>query len=112
MALWPRLLGTLYALYSARGGGASAARSSAGSHSLSPARGAVVGGGDNDGDMVREAIQESVKNVIFVLTSTLHDNRQLVAAYPTFWAATRELLQPFDFAGPLLMHLEALPFAQ
>jgi hypothetical protein len=91
--LWKRMLGTLYALYTHS------------SHS-SLARGLSSA---HDAGMLREAIQENVKNLVFVLTATIAtpEQRHMLKHYPQFWQLTSELLQPFDFSSLLVGHLTA-----
>jgi hypothetical protein len=90
--LWKKLIGTLYALYT----------HSTHSHhrSLSVS---------HEAGMLREAIQENVKNLVFVLTATIAspEHRQMLKHYPQFWQLTSELLQPFDFSPLLVAHLTA-----
>jgi hypothetical protein len=62
--------------------------------------------------MLREAIQENVKNLIYVLTATVQvsEHRGLLAKHPHFWGTTVELLRPFDFSDALVQHLKSLGF--
>lgn len=80
VTLWKRLLGTLYALHSSGG----------------------------DSGVVKEAIQESVKNVVFVIASMAQERPETFAAIPDFWGLTRQLLKPFDFSELLFVHLDRL----
>ncbi|KAG5468285.1 hypothetical protein LSCM1_02264 [Leishmania martiniquensis] len=99
--LWRQVLGTLYVVYSAYPAVEDAARCD-------------VGGGSasfEDAMLVQEAVEETVKNMIYVAASTWHElsspsasddtgsERQLAA---TFWAAIGRLLEPFAFSAPLL----------
>lgn len=88
--LWKKLLGTLYAMYTA-----TVLLAKKQHHH-----------GDDSG-MLREAIQESVKNLTYVLTATVQvpEHRGLLSKHPQFWATTVELLRPFDFSDPLVQHL-------
>ena len=90
--LWQRMIGTLYALYT---------HSTHGSH-----RGSVL---HHDAGMLREAIQENVKNLIYVLTATVAapEHKNMLTHYPQFWQLTRDLVQPFDFSQLLVSHLAA-----
>jgi hypothetical protein len=63
-----------------------------------------------DPGLLREAVQESVRNAIFVLTamSQQPEHRVLFAPFPSFWHTTRTLVRPFDFADGLLAHMDSL----
>lgn len=103
---WKRLLGTLYAFYSSNPSSSSALTAAAASG------GGGSGSSNGDAGMLRDAIQENVKNVIFVLTATVsvQDHRKLLAACPTFWKTTRDLLKPFDFGDVLIQHIDSKGF--
>jgi hypothetical protein len=84
MALWQRVLGLLYALYS------------------NPA---------SDASLLREAVHENVRNLVHVLATTAAsqpEHQLLFAPFPTFWSTTRRLLASFDFAPALVQTLDDL----
>jgi hypothetical protein len=68
--------------------------------------------GREDAGALREAIQENVKNLIFVLTATVSiaEHQKLFCRHPSFWAATKDLLRPFEFGPILLEHLKVNGF--
>jgi hypothetical protein len=95
--LWKKLLGTLYAMFTA---------TTSMQHSTKKPQ------NHDDAGMLREAIQENVKNLIYVLTATVQvsEHRGLLAKHPHFWGTTVELLRPFDFSDALVQHLKSLGF--
>ncbi|CBZ30350.1 conserved hypothetical protein [Leishmania mexicana MHOM/GT/2001/U1103] len=101
LSLWRRVLGTLYAVYSAY-------------PVMEDAAGRDMGGGSTSHDdamLVQEAVEETVKNMIYVVASTWNGpslptvggatgtQQQHAAA---FWAAIVRFLQPFAFSAPLI----------
>ncbi|KAG5468698.1 hypothetical protein CUR178_01533 [Leishmania enriettii] len=101
LSLWTQVLGTLYVVYSAYPGIEGTARCDFGGGSTSL----------EDAMLVQEAVEETVKNMIYVAASTWHElssssagggacSEQQHAA--TFWAAIGRLLLPFAFSAPLV----------
>ncbi|RHW72784.1 Sec7 domain containing protein [Trypanosoma brucei equiperdum] len=111
--LWQRVLGTLCALYT----------------SLSEESGTGLPGGEaatldvpafngprrigamaEDNAVLREAIQEAVKNMIYVLASILVGTGSTLEAVEAqqFWTSTKNLLRTFDFAEQLLVFIDNL----
>ncbi|CAC9539125.1 conserved hypothetical protein [Leishmania infantum JPCM5] len=101
LSLWRRVLGTLYAVHSAY-------------PVIEDAAGHGMGGGSTSHDdamLVQEAVEETVKNMIYVVASTwqcsssstvgsVAGTQQQHAA--AFWAAIVRFLQPFSFSAPLV----------
>jgi len=83
LPLWQRVLGLLFAIHSAP---------------------------SSETGLLREAVQESVRNVVLVLaTMAQHpDHRLLFAPFPTFWSTTRQVVKSFDFGPQLASHLDEL----
>ncbi|CUE86685.1 Sec7 guanine-nucleotide exchange factor, putative [Bodo saltans] len=96
--LWKKLLGTLYAMFTAT--------------TINLQHHASKKQQHDDAGMLREAIQENVKNLIYVLTATVQvsEHSGLLAKHPYFWATTIELLKPFDFSDALVQHLKTSGF--
>ncbi|KEG13234.1 hypothetical protein DQ04_01131030 [Trypanosoma grayi] len=105
--LWQRILGTLYALYTAPTDGVLA---DAEGTTRDPKESAKTIGVAEDEAALREAIQETVKNMIYVLAATLGEVEgvQILRRTPYFWTSTKNLLRTFDFAEPLLVFIEGL----
>ncbi|GET92304.1 hypothetical protein, conserved [Leishmania tarentolae] len=101
LSLWRRVLGTLYAVYSAYPVTEDATGNDTSSASAS----------HEEAILVQEAVEETVKNMIYVAASTWNGSSSLtVCGAPdtepqnaaTFWAAIVRFLQPFAFSAPLL----------
>lgn len=88
VALWRQVLGTLYAVYSAY-----------------PESGTSSDSAQDEAMLVQEAVEETVKNMIYVMAATWKDPvapLQLAGQAAAFWEAIARLVQPFPFAAPLL----------
>jgi hypothetical protein len=85
MPLWQRVLALLYALHTAP-------------HDA------------KDHGLLREAVQESARNLVLVLATMAQqpEHELLFAPFPAFWPTTRQLIKSFDFAAPLVEQLDAL----
>ncbi|KAH9577395.1 Guanine nucleotide exchange factor [Trypanosoma melophagium] len=68
-----------------------------------------VSGTTEDEAALREAIQETVKNMINVLESTLADPECMITMQkmPYFWTSTKNVLRTFDFAESLLALIDS-----
>ncbi|CAG9582117.1 conserved hypothetical protein [Leishmania major strain Friedlin] len=101
LSLWRRVLGTFYAVYSAY-------------PVIEDAAGRDMSGGStfhDDAMLVQEAVEETVKNMIYVVASTWHGSSPSTVGGVTgtqqehaaaFWAAIVGFLQPFAFSAPLV----------
>jgi hypothetical protein len=86
--LWRQVLGTLYAVYSAY-----------------PFSGSANDGARDEAMLVQEAVEETVKNMVYVMAATWKDPTvppQLTAQTTTFWLIVARLIQPFPFSSPLM----------
>ena len=94
---WQRVMGTLYALHSSTAA------------PIQTAAGGKNADADEASTLLREAVQESVRNAVLVLVSMsqLAEHRSSFAQYPVFWEVTKQLIRPFDFAESLLLNVKA-----
>ncbi|ORC93637.1 uncharacterized protein TM35_000015140 [Trypanosoma theileri] len=102
-----RILGTLYALYTAPNDMASNEEDS---DTREMGKEVMRTSGTTEDEIaLREAIQETVKNMINVLESTLADPECMVTMQkiPYFWTSTKNVLRTFDFAEPLLTLIDS-----
>ncbi|KAF8276748.1 putative Sec7 domain containing protein [Trypanosoma cruzi] len=105
--LWQRILGTLYALYTAPTESNCNTVTADAQDARELRRCNALAEEEN---VLREAIQETIKNMIYVLSATLSEPEceEVMRQTPYFWTSTKNLLRTFDFAGPLLAHIDAL----
>ncbi|SYZ65237.1 Sec7_domain_containing_protein [Leishmania braziliensis MHOM/BR/75/M2904] len=101
VSLWRQVLGTLYAVYSAYLVIEDAARDDMGGSIPS----------HDDAMLVQEAVEETVKNMIYVVVSTWNGSSSSIVSgaagteqrhAEAFWVAIVQLLQPFAFSAPLI----------
>ncbi|KPI90495.1 hypothetical protein ABL78_0425 [Leptomonas seymouri] len=88
VSLWRQILGTLYAVYSAY-----------------PPNSYSADGVQDEAMLVQEAVEETVKNMVYVMAATWKDSEvalQFTEQTSALWAVIGHLVQPFPFSGQLI----------